>query len=110
MVLENKSIDMYFSIIKGEYTPIEDITDDLWMDLNAVGKSNQDSNSGLWLDSSGNDRHAKMINFNFSTNGFIDDTVVCDNNAYIEIPYSPWETNAKKGFNYRFNLYSNKFR
>ncbi|CDB14689.1 uncharacterized protein BN542_02812 [Clostridium sp. CAG:221] len=94
---ENKSIDMYFSIIKGEYTPIEDITDDLWMDLNAVGKSNQDSNSGLWLDSSGNDRHAKMINFNFSTNGFIDDTVVCDNNAYIEIPYSPWETNAKKG-------------
>ena len=94
---ENKSIDMYFSIVKGEYTPVEDITDDLWMDLNAVGKSNQDSNSGLWLDSSGNDRHAKMINFNFSTNGFIDDTVVCDNNAYIEIPYSPWETNAKKG-------------
>lgn len=94
---ENKSIDMYFSIIKGEYTPIEDITDDLWMDLNAVGKSNQDSNSGLWTDSSGNERHAKMINFNFSTNGFIDDTVVCDNNAYIEIPYSPWETNAKKG-------------
>ena len=94
---ENKSIDMTFTIVKGEYIPIEDITDDLYIDLNAVGKSNSDSHNGYWRDSSGNGRDAKMINFNFSTNGFIDDTVVCDNDAYIEIPYSPWATNAKKG-------------
>lgn len=94
---ENKSIDMYFSIVKGEYTPIEDITDDLWMDLNAAGKSNNDNHNNLWKDSSGNNRHGEMINFNFSTNGFINDTVVCDNNAYIKIPYSPWNTNAKNG-------------
>lgn len=94
---ENKSIDMYFSIAKGVYTPIEDITEDLQLDLNAVGKSNTDNNNGLWLDDSGNNRHAEMVNFNFSTNGFINDTVVCDNNAYIKVPYSPWETNAKRG-------------
>ena len=94
---ENKSIDMYFKVVKGVYTPLEDITEDLQLDLNAVGKSNNDNNNGLWLDDSGNNRHAEMINFNFSTNGFINDTVVCDNNAYIKIPYSPWEANAKKG-------------
>lgn len=94
---ENKSIDMYFSIIKGEYTPIEDITEDLYLDLNAAGKSNNDNHNNLWKDSSGNNRHGEMINFNFSTNGFINDTVVCDNNAYIKIPYSPWSTNAKNG-------------
>ena len=94
---ENKSIDMYFSIIKGEYIPIEDITEDLYLDLNAAGKSNNDNHNNLWKDSSGNNRHGEMINFNFSTNGFINDTVVCDNNAYIKIPYSPWNTNAKNG-------------
>ena len=94
---ENKSIDMYFSIIKGEYIPIEDITEDLYLDLNAAGKSNNDNHNNLWKDSSGNNRHGEMINFNFSTNGFINDTVVCDNNAYIKIPYSPWSTNAKNG-------------
>ena len=94
---ENKSIDMYFSVIKGEYIPIEDITEDLYLDLNAAGKSNNDNHNNLWKDSSGNNRHGEMINFNFSTNGFINDTVVCDNNAYIKIPYSPWNTNAKNG-------------
>lgn len=95
--LENKSIDMTFSIVKGEYIPIEDITEDLQLDLNAIGKSNQDNNNGYWRDSSGNGRDGKMVNFNFSTNGFINDEVVCDNNAYIEIPYSPWANNARNG-------------
>ena len=94
---ENKSIDMYFKVVKGKYVPVEDIIEDLQLDLNAVGKSNNDNNNGLWLDDSGNNRHAEMINFNFSTNGFINDTVVCDNNAYIKIPYSPWADNAKRG-------------
>ena len=95
--LEDKSLEMTFSIVKGVYVPIEDIKEDLLIDLNAVGKSNSDSNNGYWRDSSGNGRDGKMINFNFSTNGFIDDVVVCDNNAYIEIPYSPWENNARNG-------------
>ena len=94
---ENKSIDMLFTVAKGQYTPLEDITEDLQLDLNATGKNNNDNHNNLWKDTSGNERHAKMVNFNFSTNGFINDTVVCDNNAYIEVPFSPWETNAKKG-------------
>ena len=88
---------MLFTVAKGQYTPLEDITEDLQLDLNATGKNNNDNHNNLWKDTSGNERHAKMVNFNFSTNGFINDTVVCDNNAYIEVPFSPWETNAKKG-------------
>lgn len=94
---EDKSLTITLEVEKGIYIPVEDITEDLQLDLNAAGKSNNDNHNGFWKDSSGNKRDAEMINFNFSTNGFINGHVVCDNNAYIKIPYSPWADNAKRG-------------
>lgn len=94
---EDKSLTITLEVEKGIYIPVEDITEDLQLDLNAAGKSNNDNHNGFWKDSSGNRRDAEMINFNFSTNGFINGHVVCDNNAYIKIPYSPWADNAKRG-------------
>ena len=87
-----------FVIIKlGDYTPVLPYSVGLLCDLNASGKSNLDVNSNIWFDESGHGHNAKLVNFNFSTNGFINDELVCDNDAYVELPWSPWADNAKNG-------------
>ena len=97
---ETKTLTLSLTIVEGEYTPVEDYKLGLLCDLNAAGKNNDDDNvinKNLWIDSSGNDHHGKLINFNYGTNGFINDTLVCDNDAYVEIEWSPWDTNALTG-------------
>lgn len=97
---ETKTLTLSLTIVEGEYTPVEDYKLGLLCDLNAAGKNNDDDNvinKNLWIDSSGNDHHGKLVNFNYGTNGFINDTLVCDNDAYVEIEWSPWDTNALTG-------------
>ena len=94
---EVKSLTINLTVVESEYTPIRDYTLGLLCDLNAVGKSNDDDNVETWVDASGNGHNAQLINFNFGTNGFVNDTLVCDNDAYVVIPWSPWEDNALTG-------------
>lgn len=94
---EDVSISLSLTIVKGEYTPVEDYKTNLLCDLNAVGKDNEDSSGDIWLDESGNGNNGQLINFNFSTNGFINNELVCDNDAYVVIPWSPWGENAING-------------
>lgn len=97
---EDKSITLTVKVVMGEYTPVEDYTSGLICDLNAMGKSNDDDEvlvDNLWKDSSGNGHDAKLVNFNYGTNGFVNDVLVCDNDAYAVIEWSPWERNAITG-------------
>ncbi len=97
---EDKSIDLELTIVEGEYAPVEDYTLGLLCDLNAVGRNNDDDavvNQNKWIDASGNGHDGQLKNFNFGTNGFVNDTLVCDNDAYVVIPWSPWENNALNG-------------
>lgn len=97
---EEKSLDLQIVIVQGEYEPVQDYTTGLICDLNAVGKNNTDSivtEQKQWTDESGNGHHGKLINFNFGTNGFVNDTLICDNDAYVVIEWSPWQQNALNG-------------
>ena len=91
---EEVTLTLTLEVEKGEYTPVEDYTYGLLCDLNAMGKNNQDSTGDVWVDESGNGHNGKLIGFNFNTNGFINDELICDNDAYVEIPWSPWASNA----------------
>ena len=94
---EDISINLNVTIETGNYTPVEEVTMGLQCDLNAVGKSNEDSNIETWIDNSGNGHNGELINFNFGSNGFMNDTLVCDADAYVKIPWSPWKDNAIHG-------------
>ena len=94
---EDVSLTLTLNIQKGDYTPVEDYKVDLLLDLNAMGKDNQDANSGIWVDESGNGHDAELVNFNFGSNGFINNELVCDTDAYVVIPWSPWAENATEG-------------
>lgn len=97
---EVKELNLQVVIAKGVYTPVEEYKLGLICDLNAVGKSNTDSivtQQKQWTDESGNNHHGKLMNFNFGTNGFVNDQLVCDNDAYVVIEWSPWKQNAITG-------------
>lgn len=97
---EVKELDLQVVIAKGVYTPVEEYKLGLICDLNAVGKNNTDAivtQQKQWTDESGNNHHGKLINFNFGTNGFVNDQLVCDNDAYVVIEWSPWKQNAITG-------------
>ena len=94
---EVKEINLQIVIEKGVYVPVEPYNLGLLCDLNAKGKSNTDVNVETWVDASGNGHDGKLINFNFGTNGFVNDELVCDNDAYVVIEWSPWKQNALTG-------------
>ena len=94
---EVKTITIDLEVVMGEYIPIEDYKLGLLCDLNAMGKNNEDDNVDIWRDESGNGHDGQLVNFNFGTNGFINDWLICDNNAYVVIPWSPWFDNAVNG-------------
>lgn len=94
---EVKELNLQVAVIKGEYVAVEPYTLGLLCDLNAVGKSNTDIDVTTWRDASGNGHDGKLVNFNFGTNGFVNDELVCDNDAYVVIEWSPWKQNAITG-------------
>ena len=94
---ETKAITIDLEVVIGEYIPIEDYKLGLLCDLNATGKNNEDDNVEIWRDESGNGHDGQLVNFNFGTNGFVNDWLICDNNAYVVIPWSPWFDNAVNG-------------
>lgn len=94
---EYKTLSIPLIVQEGEYTPLEEYKMGLICDLNAVGKNNDDINVNIWEDESGNGHDAQLVNFNFGTNGFVNDTLVCDSDAYVVIPWSPWKDNALNG-------------
>ena len=97
---EVKELNLQIVISKGVYTPVEEYKLGLICDLNAVGKNNTDTivtQEKQWTDDSGNGHHGKLVNFNFGTNGFVNDQLVCDNDAYVVIEWSPWKQNAITG-------------
>ena len=94
---ESQTISGEFTIIKGEYTPIKIVESGLVYRLAAEGRTNQDSDRENPIDDSGNGVKATLHNFNYFSNGWIDDTLVCDGSAYVEIDYYPWKDNAIYG-------------
>lgn len=94
---EVHSIEFTFNIIASDYIPLKINETGLIYRLSARGRTNQDNDKEFPVDDSGNGVTTTLHNFNWFTNGWIDDELVCDSNAYVEIDLKPWESNAIYG-------------
>ena len=94
---EPQTLELEFNVIASGYNPLKIIESGLQYRLSARGRTNQDYDREFPVDDSGNGVTATLHNFNFFTNGWIDDELVCDGNAYVEIDFKPWENNAIYG-------------
>ena len=94
---EPQILELEFDVVASDYNPLKIIEQGLQYRLSARGRTNQDSDREFPIDDSGNGITTILHNFNFYTNGWIDDELVCDSNAYVEIDFKPWENNAIYG-------------
>ena len=94
---EPQVLDFLVQVEETDYMPLEINTQGLIYRLSAKGRTNQDSDKETPVDNSGNGVVAKLHNFNYFTNGWIDDELICDGNAYVEIDLYPWQSNALYG-------------
>lgn len=117
---DTAQIEIRFNIIQGSFTPITIKKGGLVCWLDSDGNSNEMENNNIWLDKSGCGNNGELIDFNFATNGWnptiteltpnpdnpeenITTTVeykglVCNNGAYVRIPYKPFVNNILNGF------------
>ena len=94
---EPQILELEFDVVSSGYEPLKIIEQGLQYRLSARGRTNQDFDKESPIDDSGNGITTTLHNFNFFTNGWIDDELVCDSNAYVEIDFKPWENNAIYG-------------
>ena len=59
--------------------------------LTSAGKSNNDVDKLNWENSFGSPLTTNLSNFNFASNGWIDDSLVLNGNATISIPFKPFQ-------------------
>ena len=116
---DKAEVTILIEVVKGAFNPIELIKGGMSIYLDSDGYSNEMNERSIWADRSGKNNHAELIGFNFRTNGWnptinevepsedgtqsIVKTVeykglVCNNDAYVKIPYKPFYNNVINGF------------
>lgn len=94
---ESMSVENTFTVVAGSYTPQKITEAGMVYRLNAKGRTNQDLDRANPVDNSGNGVKATLHNFNYYSNGWINDELVIDGFAYVEIDLYPWADNAIYG-------------
>ena len=117
---DSAEVEIQIVVVAGTFKPIEIIKSGLTCWLDSDGYSNEMEERTIWVDKSGKGNNGELINFNFATNGWnptltelvpdetdptgsISKTIeykglVCNNDAYVRIPYKALVNNALNGF------------
>lgn len=111
---DRASISVNIKIVEGEFVPILPVDQGVVCWLDSDGYSNEQKDRTIWVDKSGNGNNGELIDFNFSTNGWspivaeVDkdgnevtvqyNGLVCNNDAYVRIPYKPFRENVINGY------------
>lgn len=111
---DRASVSVNIEIVQGEFTPIVNVDQGMVIFLDSDGYTNEQQNKEIWVDKTGNGHNGELINFNFATNGWnptvaeVDDNgnevtvkyngLVCNNDAYVRIPYKPFLENVINGY------------
>ena len=111
---DRASVSINIQIEEGEFTPILPVDTGVVCFLDSDGYSNEQQDRTIWKDKSGYNHDGELIDFNFSTNGWspivaeVDDKgneitvqyngLVCNNDAYVRIPYKPFRENVINGY------------
>ncbi len=96
--LLSDSITVTFEVVSVGYVPYTHVTSGLLAAFDARGKLNNSSNRVIWEDLSGNGTVCNLYDFNYASNGWIDNNLVTSGKAYAEIDMQPFIEGIKAGF------------
>lgn len=91
------AVDININIIASSYEMKEPVTQGLLAWFDAYGLTNQDENVTSWKDRSGKGCVGTLYNCNFKTNGWIDNGLKLNGNAYTKLNLQPFKDNAVTG-------------
>ena len=93
----SNTLSWVVSIVAEDYTPFRIVEDGLVFNFDANGKQQTSSTRNFWKDTTENDVRCELFNFNYSTNGWIDNSLVFNGKAYAKISYSPFSDGFPNG-------------
>ena len=94
----SNSISWVINVVADDYVPFEIVTEGLMCNFDATfNKSQTSGGRNIWTDDSGNNVKCELFNFNYSTNGWMDNSLVFNGKTYAKIDFSPFAENVKNG-------------
>ena len=90
-------IEIVINVNESSYEMKQPVEGGLLAWFDAYGLSNQDLDNNIWRDKSGNGYEGRLHNFNYTTNGWINNGLKMNGNAYAELNISPFAQNAETG-------------
>lgn len=86
-----------FEVVSVGYEPYRHVRNGLIAEFDATGKINNSTNQTKWEDTSGNNVQCNLYNFNYFSNGWMDNNLVCSGKSYAEINLAPFAQGVKSG-------------
>lgn len=96
--VHSSELTIEFDVVSVGFEPYRHVRTGLWAEFSAIGKVNNSSNESVWEDKSGNNIACRLHNFNYLSNGWIDNTLVMSGKSYAEIDLRPFVEGVKTGF------------
>lgn len=84
-------------VVAEDYVPYQIVKRSLLCNFDAVGKQQDSTTRNIWADTSGNKVKCELFNFNYNTNGWIDNSLVFNGKTYAKIDLRPFELNCVDG-------------
>lgn len=106
--IESNVLNLSIRVQATDFTPVKPIEDYLLCWFDAKGKSNSYEDREQWIDKSGNNVQATLVDVNYSNNGWINDSLRLNGDAYVEIDLQPFKKGVSQygltlDVQYKFN-------
>lgn len=90
-------VDIYVTIVESSYKMQEPVKQGLIAWFDAYGLTNQDLDREKWKTKNESEIVGKLHNFNYNTNGWINNGLKMNGSAYAELDLTPFSNNAESG-------------
>lgn len=91
------SVDILINIIESSYQLQQPVDSGLIAWFDAYGLTNQDIDKGIWRDKNGSEYVGTLHNFNYHTNGWMNNGLKMNGSAYAKIDIQPFLNNVQNG-------------
>ena len=96
--ISKAALEFDIEIVTSNFEPYKPITNGLIASFDASGKMNSSIDRDKWKDLSGHNVDCSLYNFNYSSNGWIDNALIFSGKSYAEIDLAPFTNGIKDGF------------
>lgn len=89
--LESNILTIVLTVEQTDFIPEQTVMNGLVCWLDAKTKDNNDVDKDVWSDKSGNATPVHLHNLNYTTNGWIDESLKLNGNSYVEVDITPFK-------------------